>query len=89
MLRFLRGEAEVRSFHAISEKDIEKRSDCKKRRDLSIICGRKDGSQNGSKQVVEKSSENAAKPVPDRLPRKFFYAAQRNWVVSANVLFDC
>ena len=89
MLWLLGGKAEVRSFHAISKKDIEKSSDGEKRRDLSIICGSKDGSKDGSKQVVEKPSENAAKPVPDCLPRQFFYAAQRNWNVLANVLFDC
>ena len=89
MLWLLRGKAEVGGFHTIGKKDIEESSDGEKRSDLSIICGSKDGSKNGGKQVVKEPSENAAKPVPDCLPRQSFYAAQRNWVVSANVLFDC
>jgi predicted lactoylglutathione lyase len=87
LLWFLRGEPEIRSFHSISKKDIEKRSDRKKCSDLSIICRSENGSKNRRKQVVDKPSENAAKPVPDCLPRQFFYAAQRNWNVLANVLF--
>ena len=73
----LRGEPEVGSLQSVCIYYVEKGSNGEQGRNLTIVRGGEDGCQQGREQVIEESTEDAARAIPESLSCQFLYAAQR------------
>ena len=68
--------AEISCFLSVSKDDVQECRNGEQDRDLSIFRSRKNSSQQGCKQVIEKSSKDAACAIPECLTRQFFDRTQ-------------
>jgi hypothetical protein len=71
------GKAEIRRFHAIGVDHLQESGGSKKDRNVPVLLGSENGSQQRGQEVVQKPSEYIAETIPESLRCKVLYAAQK------------